>query len=69
MLSKSFIDLIVINTLIAIQFAYAKSRGIERAEDFIQLLNEVAPEKNVIIDKFGSFGVKSLNAFDSQAML
>ncbi|TDE06169.1 DUF2851 family protein [Flavobacterium hiemivividum] len=69
MLSKSFIDLIVINTLIPIQFAYAKSRGIERAEDFIQLLNEVAPEKNAIIDKFGSFGVKSLNAFESQAML
>lgn len=69
MLSKSFIDLIVINTLIPIQFAYAKSRGIERAEDFIQLLNEVAPEKNAVIDKFASFGMKSLNAFESQAML
>ncbi|MEZ7506616.1 DUF2851 family protein [Flavobacterium sp. Arc2] len=69
MLSKSFIDLIIINTLMPIQFAYAKSRGEEIAEDLIQLLNEVAPEKNAIVDKFRSFGVKSVSAFETQAML
>ena len=69
MLSKSFIDLIIINTLIPIQFAYAKSRGEEIAEDLIQLLNEVAPEKNAIVDKFSSFGVKSGSAFETQSLL
>jgi hypothetical protein len=69
MLSKSFIDLIIVNTLMPIQFAYAKSRGEEIAEDLIQLLNEVAPEKNAIVDKFRSFGVKSVSAFETQAML
>ena len=68
-LSKSFIDLIVINTIIPLQFTYAKSQGKEILEDLISLLNEVASEKNAIIDKFNSLGILSKNAFESQAML
>ncbi|MBA4319300.1 MAG: DUF2851 domain-containing protein [Flavobacterium sp.] len=68
-LSQSFIDLIIINTIIPLQFAYAKSQGKEISEDLIQLLNEVAPEKNAIMDKFSSFGIKSKNAFESQSLL
>jgi len=68
-LSKSFIDLIIINTIIPLQFAYAKSQGKEISEDLIQILNEVASEKNAIIDKFSSFGIKSKNAFESQSLL
>ena len=68
-LSKSFVDLIVINTIIPLQFAFAKSQGKENSEDLIQLLNEVAPEKNAIMDKFGSFGINPKNAFESQSLL
>ena len=68
-LSKSFIDLIVINTIIPLQFAFAKSQGMEISEDLIQLLSEVAPEKNAILDKFSSFGIKSKNAFETQSLL
>jgi hypothetical protein len=68
-LSKSFIDLIVINTLIPLQFAYAKSQGKEPSEDLIQLLDQVTPEKNAILDKFASFGLKSKNAFETQSLL
>jgi len=68
-LSQSFVDLIVINSIIPLQFAYAKSQGKEISEDLIQLLNEVASEKNAIIDKFTFFGIKSKSAFDSQSLL
>ncbi|TDD98325.1 DUF2851 family protein [Flavobacterium cellulosilyticum] len=68
-ISKSFIDLIVINTLIPLQFAYAKNQGKEISEDLFILLNEVAPEKNAIMDKFTSFGIKPKNAFESQSLL
>ncbi|MEO8516567.1 MAG: DUF2851 family protein, partial [Flavobacterium sp.] len=68
-LSKSFIDLIIINTIIPLQFAYAKNQGKEISEDLIGLLNEVAPEKNAIMDKFTSFGIKPKNAFESQSLL
>jgi len=68
-LSKSFIDLIVMNTIIPLQFAYAKSQGKEISEELIQLLNEVTSEKNAILDKFNSFGIKSKTAFESQSLL
>ncbi|MBC7847173.1 MAG: DUF2851 family protein [Flavobacterium sp.] len=68
-LSKSFVDLIIINTIIPLQFAYAKSQGKEISEDLIQLLDEVASEKNAVLDKFSSFGIKSKSAFESQSLL
>lgn len=68
-LSGAFIDLVIINTIIPLQFAYAKSQGKEISEDLIQLLEEVAAEKNAIITKFNTFEVKSKNAFETQSLL
>lgn len=68
-LSRSFIELIIINTIIPLQFAYAGSQGKEISEDLIRLLDEVTPEKNAVIDKFASFGIKSKTAFESQSLL
>jgi hypothetical protein len=44
-------------------------RGESIAEDLIDFINEVDSEKNAIIDKFNSFGIKSQSAFESQALL
>ncbi len=68
-LSKSFIDLLIINTLIPIQFAYAQSQGKENMEVIIDLLSNIPAEKNNIIEKFSTFGIKSKNAFETQSML
>lgn len=68
-LSKSFVDLVLINTIIPIQFAYAKSLGKEITDDLIPVLIAVAPEKNSIIEKFASFGIKANNSFESQSLL
>lgn len=67
--SKSFIDLLIINTIIPIQFAYAKSQGKEVSETITTLLNQIAPEKNVIILKFENYGIKSKSAFETQSLL
>lgn len=69
LLTKSFIDLLVINTIIPLQFSYAKSQGKEISEDLIHLMQQVAAEKNSIVDKFNSFGIKSNNALDTQSLL
>ncbi|MDP5200952.1 DUF2851 family protein [Flavobacterium sp. DG2-3] len=69
MLSKSFIDLVIINTIIPLQFAYSSIMGESIAEDLIDFMNEVTSEKNAIIDKFNSFGIKSKTAFESQTLL
>ena len=67
--SKSFIDLLVINTIIPIQFGYSKSQGKEISETLLELLREIASEKNIIIEKFSSFGIKAKNAFETQSLL
>ena len=68
-LTNSFVDLIIINTIVPIQFAYARSHGKEISENLISLMQEVAPEKNSIIEKFKTFGIKSKNAFETQSFL
>lgn len=68
-LSKSFINLVVINTIIPFQFAYAKSQGKEITENLIQLLKEVSPESNTIIQKFNDFKISTKSSFETQALL
>jgi len=68
-LSKAFIDLIIINTVIPIQFAYAKSLQDDIPEEIISLINQLEPEDNAVIQKFDSFGLPSKNAFESQSLL
>lgn len=68
-LSKSFIDLLVINTIVPLQFAYAQSLGKEISESLMQLLQTISPEKNIVIEKFANFGLQSKNAFETQSLL
>ncbi|WP_395074397.1 DUF2851 family protein [Flavobacterium sp.] len=68
-LSKGFIDLLIINTIIPFRFAYEKSQGKETSEENIYFLEQIAPEKNAIIDKFKSIGIVSKNAFETQSLL
>ena len=68
-LTKSFIDLLVINTLIPIQFLYLKSLGKNDFSEVIEIIEAVKPEKNSIITKFNEMKVKSKSAFDTQALI
>lgn len=69
MLTNSFIDLIVMNTIVPMRFAYARHIGKEVSEELIGLLTTIGAEKNVIVDKFRFFGLNIRNAFDSQSLL
>lgn len=68
-LTKSFIDLLIINTILPFRFAYAQSIGRDNSEEIIEMLAQIAPEKNSIIDKFKSFAIESKSAYDTQALL
>lgn len=67
--SDSFIDLLIINTILPFQFAFAKSQGKEISETLIEVLYSIKPEKNIIIEKFSKFGIKAKNAFETQTLL
>lgn len=68
-LSAKFIELVMINTIVPLQFAYYKSRDEEIQERLMVLMHEIQPESNVIIDKFKQFGIPIRNAYQSQAFL
>lgn len=68
-LTNSFVDLLLINTIVPLKFIYSNSLGIDISEDLIDLLLEIPAEKNAIIDKFSSFGIDSENAFETQSLL
>lgn len=68
-LSHNFIDLVVINTIVPIQFAYSKVKDESMAEDLISILDGISPEKNAVIEKFKFFGVSCESAFQTQSLL
>jgi hypothetical protein len=67
---KDTIDLILINAVVPLLFLYGKFRLKDQIRDrALDLLEELAPENNEILKKWEKFGVKSQNAFDSQAII
>ena len=68
-LTKSFIDLLLINTIIPIKFFYAKQKGEEINNSIIKLGSEILSEKNSIITAFNNLNKISNSALDSQALI
>ena len=68
-LTTSFIDLIIINTIVPFKFAYNRSMGKEDTESLVAMLQEISAEKNSVIDKFRSFKVNVQSAYDTQSLL
>lgn len=68
-LSKNFIDLIFINTVLPVKMAYSKFLGIDIDEDLIYLLTQIKPEKNIVINKFVEIGLSVNNSLDSQSLI
>jgi len=68
-LTKSFIDLLLINTIIPLKFLYYKNREEAKETDFLEVLQKIKSEKNTIISKFNELKITSKNAYESQALL
>lgn len=69
-MGNSSIDNLLLNTLAVCLFSYGKyhqqQRYVSRA---LQLLEQLPAEKNSITDDFNVLGVKSQNAFETQALI
>ncbi|MFD2099555.1 DUF2851 family protein [Flagellimonas iocasae] len=68
-LSKSFMDLLVINTIIPLKFCYARHLGLDWTDDLITLVSAIEKEQNSIIKGFENIGSKTKNAMESQAKI
>lgn len=68
-LTKSFVDLLLINTILPIKFCYAKQKG-EPIDDLIVKLGSAIPsETNSIIAAYNNLKKVSNSALDSQALI
>lgn len=68
-LTKSFVNLLLINAIIPLKFLYLKNLGKSDFSELTAVVEQINPEKNVIISKFNSLKIKGKNAFDTQALL
>lgn len=69
-ISKSFLDLLIINTLIPIKFSYARYHGQDIDEKILAIMSSVQKEKNQIVKKFDSLRPRYFKgALHSQALL
>ncbi len=68
-ITKSFIDLLIINTIVPIKFSYAKQQGKDVDDAIVRIINEIAYEKNSIVAKFQELKPIAKSAMHSQALL
>ncbi|WP_062053237.1 DUF2851 family protein [Aquimarina longa] len=68
-ITKPFIDLLLINTIIPIKFMYARSLGKNIEEEIFDLICQLVYEKNSIVDNFKKLKVPVKNALHSQAVI
>ena len=69
-LTSKFLDLLIINTVVPIQFSFVKSKGKEGFEGIFTLIRSIAPEQNEVIKKFRSLRpLVAPGAMETQALL
>lgn len=69
-LGQDSLDSLIINVVVPILFAYGKYVGDEKMGNAsIDFLEKLDAENNTIIKSFDNLGLKSKNAFDSQALI
>lgn len=68
-LSKKFIDLLIVNTVIPLKFCYARCCGEDIGEMLTSIAVQIKKEENGILRNFERIGMPVDNAMDSQAVL
>jgi len=68
-LSKKFIDLLLINTIVPLRFVYSKYVGEDNSEEIIEFIGQIASENNSIINNYKKYGIEAGSALQSQALL
>jgi len=69
-LGKESVNGILINTVVPFLFCYAAHKNNNELKDrAIQMLEQIPPEKNMIVSRWQDFGLNAVSAYDSQALL
>lgn len=68
-LSKSFINLLIINTFIPLRYVFDRLSGRDAPALLTAFMEGLPPEKNHLTDRFTSYGMAASSALESQALI
>ncbi|WP_312396629.1 DUF2851 family protein [Chryseobacterium sp.] len=68
-LTKDFIELIILNTILPLKYTYHKYHNEEIADEILNFYKNLSAEKNSIIDDWKKLGLKFKNALESQSLI
>ncbi|MEN8123944.1 MAG: DUF2851 family protein [Bacteroidota bacterium] len=68
-LSRSFIDLLLINSIFPLLFEYYRQQGKLNNEKILSLIQQLKPESNSVIENFSTIELTANNAMQSQAFI
>lgn len=68
-LTKEFVELILINAILPLKYAYHKNFDEDSADEILEFYRKITPEKNSIITSWNQLQVKTESALQSQAFL
>ncbi|MCK0191305.1 DUF2851 family protein [Arenibacter sp. F20364] len=68
-LTRKFVDLLIINTVLPIKSSYAKHMGRDVNEELINIISGITSESNTVISKFRTLKLQLPSAKESQAAL
>ncbi|WP_276875833.1 DUF2851 family protein [Chryseobacterium joostei] len=68
-LSKDFIDLLILNSILPLKYTYHKYHSEEIADKIITFYRNISAEKNSIIQGWKNLGIPITNAMESQSLI
>jgi len=68
-LSKDFIELIILNSILPLKYTYHKYYNEEIADEIMAFYREISAEKNSIIDGWKNLGLKIKTALQTQSLI
>lgn len=68
-LTKSFVHLLLINTVVPLKFAYLRHQGSFETDGILTLVKNIPPETNAVLKSYKKLGLPVENALTSQAFL
>lgn len=69
LISNSFIDLLLLNVVLPVKFAFQMHQGNSDIDQITQLAFALKPEANTIVSRFKDLGIEAQNSLESQALL
>lgn len=68
-LTKDFVELIIINAILPLKYAYHKNHNEEIADEILEFYKKLSSEKNTVVYGWKNLGLEIKTALESQALI